>query len=158
MSMPTSGLRAPLSNDETTEMLAKICSGSRFRPLPTMARDEYGGKKCELGSCGIVNIDRSDGPGTHFVCFINTPDYPHVIYFDSYGADPPKLIDKFLKTSGKQCAYNSSHYQPIKSSLCGYYCLKVLKDIVNGKSFYDAIADFGSDHEENDRLITQLFT
>ena len=35
--------------------------------------------------CAVVNLDDSDGPGTHWVCYWNTTEFSN--YFDSYGLE-----------------------------------------------------------------------
>ena len=37
---------------------------------------------------GIINLDNSSGPGTHWVAYAIDPR--GIVYFDSYGLAPPK--------------------------------------------------------------------
>ena len=65
----------------------------------------------------IINLDSKIGPGTHWVSVIIEPN--RLLYFDSFGLIPPyELIN--LRS---EYYYNFLQYQPIKSFLCGYYCL-----------------------------------
>ena len=103
---------------------------------------------------GVINLDNSTGIGTHFTCYINIPNHKYVYYFDSFGALPPKQIEKYLKTSGKQIVYNTSQYQPLESKLCGYYCAFVINEMSRGMSFYDTINKFDmNDSERNDSMV-----
>ena len=50
---------------------------------------------------GIVNLDNSDGPGTHWVCYKKLLD--NMYYFDSLGnLQPPKELQHYFETS-KMC-------------------------------------------------------
>jgi hypothetical protein len=140
-----------LSNYEVDQYLKKF---KGFRE--TVAKDQYMGtiKDRELG---VINMDDSGGPGTHFVCYFNSPDDEHVYYYDSYGAVPPENIEEYLKSSGKSIAYNTTQHQPINSSLCGYYCIKVLKELSQGKEFVDVLDNFSYDPNENEVSIMKEF-
>ena len=65
-----------------------------------------------MSNCGIINLDSTNGPGTHWACYV---DY---FYFYSFGLPPPENI-LFIKR------YNTSQYQKKKkiSVLCDYFCL-----------------------------------
>ena len=52
--------------------------------------------------CGILNLDSTGGPGTHWVAWFKNGK--NKIYFDSYGIQPPKEVIKYL---GKGINYNS---------------------------------------------------
>ena len=57
--------------------------------------------------CGITNLDKIGGPGTHWVAWYkNGKDKT---YFDSYGIQPPKEVIKYL---GKGINYNTDQIQP----------------------------------------------
>ena len=49
-------------------------------------------------NCGIINLDSNYGPGTHWVCYVDS------FYFDPFGLPPPVNI-LFIKR------YNTSQYQ-----------------------------------------------
>lgn len=107
----------------------------------------------------VVNLDDSEGNGTHFVCYVNLPNHKHVYYFDSFGVLPPQEIVKYLKSSGKSLLYNSSQYQPIESVLCGWYCCHVLIEMHNGSKFYDVLSKFDmNDPNENDKMMKNYFS
>ena len=122
------------------------------------AKDTFIGKIKQLES-GVVNLDNSTGMGTHFTCYYNRPSDEYVYYFDSYGSPPPIQIEKYLKTSNKLIAYNTSIYQPIKSKLCGYYCIYVIEELHKGKQFYDILSMFDMNNQQNnDKMIKKYFS
>lgn len=72
--------------------------------------------------CGIVNLDRSDGAGTHWVAYYKKGS--QVEYFDSYGnLRPPCEIVNYL---GDNITYNYNKYQKNNSVICGHLCLDFL--------------------------------
>jgi hypothetical protein len=74
-----------------------------------------------------VNLDDSDGRGTHWVCFKKTEN--HVEYFDSYAnMRPPLELQDYLK--GCYLSWNRTEYQNINvdSRVCGHLCLAFLLD------------------------------
>jgi len=123
----------------------------------TLPKDMFKGKIKPFES-GVVNMDDSTGPGSHFVCYYNNQRDKTVIYFDSYGVQPPANIEKYLKTSGKLISYNTTQYQPIASVLCGYYCIYVISELWKGHSFYDTLAKLDvNDPEKNDAFMRRYF-
>jgi len=124
--------------------------------METEAKDTYKGK-IKSTALGVINMDNSNGPGTHFTCFFNHPNKEYVYYYDSYGIVPPTLIKKFLLSSGKIIAYNTTQFQPINSSLCGYYCIYVLHKLAQGHSFNDTLLLFSYDTIKNDNMIMNFF-
>ena len=111
----------------------------------------------------IINLDSKIGPGTHWVSVIIEPN--KILYFDSFRLIPPyELIN--LRS---EYYYNFLQYQPIKSFLCGYYCLYFLNEFNKLKT--DSIKKFNSikifnkiikpfhinDFEYNDNFIKKYF-
>ena len=87
--------------------------------------------------CGITNLDKSGGPGTHWVAWFKNGK--NKIYFDSYGIQPPKEIIKYL---GKGINYNTDQLQPRGEVFCGHLCLYVLKELNEGVDFQTIINKF----------------
>lgn len=83
---------------------------------------------------GILNLDSSEGGGTHWVCWFKNRDT--LIYFDSYGVDPPDELISYLR---KPILTSSFKIQRRGSNYCGQLCLFVLKQLYAGKSFFDVI-------------------
>jgi hypothetical protein len=78
---------------------------------------------------GIVNLDNSNGPGTHWVCYKKLGST--VYYFDSFGnLPPPKELQKYFR-SAKQVLYNYDRQQPDDTSICGHLCLEFLAKSVS---------------------------
>jgi hypothetical protein len=69
----------------------------------------------------IVNLDKSNEPGSHWICIrIRTKEKKNE-FFDSYGYAPQSyLIKKFL---GKKYIFNSKKLQHLYSTTCGQWCL-----------------------------------
>lgn len=107
----------------------------------------------------IVNLDNDSGPGTHWVLIYNSDkDLKNVYYFDSYGVSPPKEIEKYLRTSRKKIAYNSSQLQNIVSTMCGYFDVYVAKELSKGRQFYDILYDLSQiDQSKNDKFLQHYF-
>lgn len=83
--------------------------------------------------CGIVNLDNSSGPGTHWVAY-----YKHGVnniqYFDSFGnLQPPKEIINYL---GKNVKYNYNTFQNYDTFICGHLCLKFLREQSQNENWY----------------------
>ena len=71
----------------------------------------------------IINLDSKIGPGTHWVSVIIESN--KILYFDAFGLPPPyELINLIF-----EYYYNFLQYQPIKSFLCGYYCLYFFNEV-----------------------------
>ena len=98
-------------------------------------------KKLSNDKVMVINLDDMNGNGTHWVCIINSKDSKYVLYYDSFGVPyiDPKIYT-FLKTSKKEILYNENQIQDISSVLCGYYCLKIIKDVmVDGLSYQKSL-------------------
>ena len=94
-------------------------------------------KKPYKKECGIVNFDKSDGPGTHWVAWYKNGKTK--IYFDSYGVQPPIEVIRYL---GKPICYNTNQVQPVEKVFCGHLCLYVLKELVMGLKFQKVLNKF----------------
>lgn len=77
--------------------------------------------------CGILNLDRSSGAGTHWTAYWKNQDkYGNdiILYYDSFGnLQPPKELIKYL---GKNIKYNKDSNQTYNSYICGHLCLVFL--------------------------------
>ena len=94
-------------------------------------------KKPNKKECGIVNFDKSGGPGTHWVAWYK--DGKTKIYFDSYGVQPPIEVFRYL---GKPIHYNTDQVQPVGQVFCGHLCLYVLKELSMGHEFQNILNIF----------------
>lgn len=84
--------------------------------------------------CGIVNLDSSEGEGTHWVAYYKAG--PMAVYFDSFGLDPPQEILDYLG-----CPVRTQTFQLQKADdvICGHLCLHVLRGLAGGQQFEDII-------------------
>lgn len=96
-------------------------------------------KKINKNEYTIVNLDKSTGPGTHWVLIANRSNDDHIYYFDSFGIGPSEEITRYLKTSKKPIMYSNAQLQKTLSSRCGFFCLYLIQQLENKKSFYDSI-------------------
>jgi hypothetical protein len=106
----------------------------------------------------IINLDSSKNDGTHWVCAYNDKFSKYVYYFDSYGVLPPINVVKYLNTSGKTILYNTSQLQSLISSMCGYYCVFICKELYKHKSFYDTVYALNRlNKNDNDMFLKKYF-
>jgi hypothetical protein len=121
----------------------------------TIERDILPQVKPQSKGCFVVNTDREKGRGIHWcsVYYDATPNGSHSIeFFDSYGDDPDKPIDKGIQEVAHKLncqnylkyKINSVCWQGNKtgtkkeSSNCGYFAVKFLIDRLRGKSFQES--------------------
>ena len=113
---------------------------------------------------GIINLDVSTGKGTHWVAYFNSKKHKDVYYFDSFGVMPDTRTIKFLQGNnlfdgikkGKPVAFNTSQFQNVKSSRCGWYCKTWLKNMASGLSFYDSLyKDFTQIPSDNNEALVK---
>ena len=74
--------------------------------------------------CDILNLDDSNGSGTHWVAWYKDNDKKY--YFDSYGLTPPTELINYLQSP---IYYNSDRIQPDGTVVCGHACLYFLKKL-----------------------------
>ncbi|KAL6253549.1 hypothetical protein P5V15_001059 [Pogonomyrmex californicus] len=78
---------------------------------------------------GIVNLDDTTGPGTHWVAYAKRNN--RVVYFDSFGnLRPPKELIRYFGDDAT-IEYNRTSYQTYDQSVCGQLCLWFL--LQNGR-------------------------
>jgi hypothetical protein len=84
--------------------------------------------------CGVINLDSSEGDGTHWVAYYKSGE--NRIYFDSFGLDPPNEVKKYLSLPLLTQTYQ---LQKTDDVTCGHLCVFVLKELTSGKQFNDII-------------------
>ena len=122
----------PLSNFELEDATKKL-KIPYFRGvfvLDTLPK-KRNKKECQ---CGIVNFDKSGGPGTHWVAWYKNSKTK--IYFNSYSMQPPKEVIRYLE---KLIRYNTDQVQPTGQVFCGHLCLYVLKELRVGHEFQNIL-------------------
>lgn len=116
--------------------------------------DELKGLKPKETENMIINYDKNDGEGTHWVCLIKSKNLPYNFFFDSFGSPPSTEIEEYMLSSKKPIVYNSSQIQDISSDSCGWYCMQVIKEFNASKGIYDILYHFDpSNPPKNDNLL-----
>lgn len=73
--------------------------------------------------CGVINLDSSENPGTHWVAYAKYRNY--IEYFDSYGNLRPPT--EFIEYIGPNIHYNCNNIQRNHPYNCGHLCIQFLK-------------------------------
>jgi len=78
---------------------------------------------------GVVNLDNSRGPGTHWVAYKKLKN--NVEYFDSYGdlRPPAELVSYLCQDPRTRIHYNTERHQRPDDWNCGHLSLKFLSSI-----------------------------
>ena len=106
--------------------------------------NELPDKKC-LVECGIMNFNKSDEMGSHWVCFVRNHD--ERIYFDTFGQITPIELQKYLKTQNEfknkksVIQRNSDIVQSPNTHVCGHLCLVVLTSLMREHLSYQEVLD-----------------
>ena len=122
------------------------------------ARDELPKKGLVPNSLVVVNTDKRQSPGEHWVlCFWKEKD-DLPLYFDSYGvAVFHKEIEAFITRNSKQFYFNGEQLQSETSSVCGHYVTYFASQLCSGYDLVNIRKRFSSCHSLNDKLILTLF-
>ena len=120
-----------LSNNDIKNYV-KILNIRNFRGC--FMRDELKNlKPCKI-ECGVLNLNLSNEPGSHWVCWFKRNNNKY--YFNSFGIPPPKeLIDYF----GSPILHSTFQLQGMNDQNCGKWCLIVLKRLSQGYDYEDLI-------------------
>ena len=96
-------------------------------------------KKIRPNECGIVNLQNSDQPGSHHVCYYKKGKVKY--YFDSYGLDSTNDMLKYLKPTknSSKLIMNTYEIQKLGTKICGQICLYVLYMLSNDYKFEDIL-------------------
>lgn len=86
-------------------------------------------QKPRINECAILNLDKSSGRGTHWVCYRKIGKLAK--YFDSngIGGTPPPQLVKYLKNV--RITQNKKRYQSPNTNICGHLCLLFLLGLIN---------------------------
>ena len=102
-----------------------------------------------LVECGIMNFNKSDEIGSHWVCFVRNHNVR--IYFDSFGQITPSELQKYLKTQSEfknkksVIQRNSDIVQKPNTHVCGHLCLVVLTSLMREHLSYQEVLDILND-------------
>lgn len=84
-------------------------------------------KRIRKNECGIVNLDDTDGEGTHWTSYVKRGR--NILYFDSIGQlKPPLELVHYFKSDGSLnvISYNYDAFQKLNSYNCGHLALNFL--------------------------------
>lgn len=115
-------------------------------------------KKPEEGSY-YINMDNSDGEGTHWV--FAKIDGNNSCYFDSFGVGMPEEVKEFLKDF-KPIYSSSKQIQSLRSGTCGWYCVScdyyLENELGSLKRKFENFIDIWSDDPiKNNELLRKYF-
>ena len=111
-------------------------------------RDELPKTKHLVG-CAIMNFNKSNEIGSHWVCFVRNHNIR--IYFDSFGQITPIEVQKYLKSSSEfkneksVIQRNSDIVQRPNTHVCGHLCLVVLTSLMREHLSYQEVLDILND-------------
>lgn len=139
-------------------------SARKFRPLKAIfkgvfARDTIphyltAGKYSRFGL--IVNLDKHNSIGSHWVAIFVPRGKPFMEYFDSFGRKPTYCsLNSFLKQR-EFYQYNNIKLQSVLSTTCGQYCIFYLICRALDISPKTIISFFSKDNFQfNDYLVNE---
>lgn len=139
-------------------------------------KDRLKKMKLKFNKSYIINMedefdkDGERNEGSHYTCF-QANQYPNgkreYLYFDSFGAEPPKEVCDFL---GGTPAHNEKDIQSLMSGACGWFCLAFLHYINVGQGrtgdlytdandFIDLFDDLNKEtnHMKNEFILKHFF-
>lgn len=90
-------------------------------------KDDLPHKINKYKECGIINLDNSVGPGTHWTAYIKNRQ--HILYFDSFGNLKPAInVVRYFNSSTIPTIieYNYGNFQNYNTFNCGHLCLEFL--------------------------------
>jgi hypothetical protein len=137
----------PLYNFDIEQMMSGI---KGFEG--TKMRDQLGPNLFNNAKRGslILNLDDNSGPGTHWVAVYWKDGV--FFYFDSFGLPPPEEL--LASARDKRLFYSDNRIQMDDSTMCGYYAMMFIKQLMGGKSFYDFINQFDNPATQyNERVV-----
>jgi len=114
--------------------------------------------KVDKPSCFVINTDKADGPGEHWVA-IYLYNNGSGEYFDSFGLPPlhTEIIQFLHKNCPKGWYHNSITFQSFYSGTCGTYCVLYLSTKCRGMTFELFINMFNNNKRTNDLIAEILY-
>ena len=137
----------PLTNFEISEYYE---NGPRFNGV--YSRDNLPAN-IKKGSY-VINLDEYEDAGTHWIALY--VKNKKVVYFDSFGVKHvPKENIKFIKNT--DIIANIFRLQAYDSIMCGYFCIKFIDYMFDGKTLLDYTNLFSPhDFKKNDKIIKDI--
>ena len=109
------------------------------------------GPRLKPGECCIINLERSDQPGSHWVSA--SRQTKHVLYFDPFGAEPD---DRVLRWLGHPFE-NRAKYQQVDSEQCGQFNVFVLRHVAEDPDLYNLLYKLLRPGGENEAVVRRYF-
>lgn len=155
--------------------IERIANKLKLPIVGVFSKDTLPSKR-SIGSYYINMENKNDGDGTHWVLAKiydddnrdeddNMKEVHKVgaLYFDPFGLDMPKEIERFLSPF-KPIPFNNRQIQSINTTQCGWYCLScdyALEHKQNDETYledYEKYLALWSDRpEQNLRLLKSFF-
>ena len=120
-----------LSNVEI-EKYVKMLQIRNFRGC--YMRDELKDLKPLDKECGVLNLNLSSEPGSHWTCWFKINNKK--CYFNSFGLPPPQELIDYL---GSPILCSTFQLQGLNEKNCGKWCLFILKNLNEGSDYMNLI-------------------
>lgn len=143
--------------------LSNLDLETRMRRLPgwrgVFSRDTVPRLDGPEGFSLILNLQRSDEPGSHWVAVYHEPRGRYVEYFDSFGAPPPEEVVRAKRR--RPLLWSSSQLQDVRSSSCGWYAMDFIRARLRGVPFLAYLYRFNQSYADpragaqNERLLVR---
>ena len=133
----------PLSNIDINDYFKLINLTTYIGTFPKDYLKDIPTSKLKNDFSTIINLGSSDTGGSHWVMVCKKDN--ELLYFDSYGVEfIDDSIKKFIDRCNCENRYlNKDQIQYFNSILCGYYCMKIIKNIyIDGLKLKDSIKMF----------------
>ena len=108
----------------------------------------------------IINVDRAEGSGTHWVAVHSGPKQKHTVYFDPFGMPPDPAVLSWIKSGESEhpAIGITTQLQDINASSCGYWCLYFLSQLKAGVEVEEILAQFSADDQKaNEKRLAEIF-
>ena len=106
----------------------------------------------------IINVDRAEGDGTHWVAVHSSVKQKQTIYFDPFGMLPDPVVLQWMKKGKRVTIGITTQLQHADASSCGYWCLYFLQQLEQGVLPAEILSKFSADDQEkNEKTLANLF-
>jgi hypothetical protein len=109
--------------------------------------------------CIVVNSDRSDMPGSHWIGLYCNNKNSSVVFVDSYGQGInfyDIVIKNFVESIGNGLIENRVPLQSWNSDVCGEYVIWFMYKLFNGCCLMTLYCNFGKNRILNDILVKKF--
>ena len=139
-------------------------SVNKFRPLKTIfkgvfARDTipfFTATELSTTFCFIVNLDKHNNIGSHWIAVFAQKRKPFMEYFDSFGRKPSYNSIKQFLSQRDFYFYNNRKLQSVLNTTCGQYCLFYLICRALDIKSQQILSFFDKDNSQfNDYLVNE---